>query len=110
VLNQTPRFCSSVQPRNQFLSVSSVLENWCFPENGVIFSLRSWVAETARPQKPHCLPALAHDPPMLARVMSAALFAIAVGAATADVNGIAAFPVGLEANAGWRDKTIVMIK
>ena len=41
-------------------------------------------------------PALAHNPPMLARVLSAA------------VNGIEAFPVEVEVNCGWGD-TMIMI-
>jgi hypothetical protein len=38
---------------------------------------------------------------MLARVLSAALSAIAPGSATADVNGIETFPVEVEVNSGW---------
>jgi hypothetical protein len=39
----------------------------------------------------------AHNPPMLARVFSAA------------VNGIEAFPVEVEVNSGWGDTTVVLI-
>jgi hypothetical protein len=42
-------------------------------------------------------PAFAHHPPMLARVLSAA------------VNGIEAFPVEVEVNCGWGDTLIVML-
>src|ERR1700722_15991535 len=41
--------------------------------------------------------ALAHHPPMLARVLSAA------------VNGIEAFPVEVEVNSGWGDTMIVIV-
>src|SRR6202041_1767138 len=41
--------------------------------------------------------ALAHHPPMLARVLSAA------------VNGIEAFPVEVEVNSGWGDTLIVIV-
>jgi hypothetical protein len=50
-------------------------------------------------------PALAQHPPMLARVFSA----IARQSATADVNGIEAFPVEVEVNSGWGDTTVVLI-
>jgi hypothetical protein len=40
---------------------------------------------------------------MLARVLSAALSAIAPPSATADVNGTEAFPVEVEVNSGWGD-------
>ena len=42
-------------------------------------------------------PAFAHNPPMLARVLSAA------------VNGIEAFPVEVEVNCGWGDTVIVIV-
>ena len=42
-------------------------------------------------------PAFAHNAPMLARVLSAA------------VNGIEAFPVEVEVHCGWGDTLIVMI-
>jgi hypothetical protein len=38
---------------------------------------------------------------MLARVLSAALSAVAPGSATAEVNGIEAFPVEVEVNSRW---------
>ena len=42
-------------------------------------------------------PAFAQHPPMLARVLSAA------------VNGVEAFPVEAEVNSGWGDATVVLI-
>jgi hypothetical protein len=46
---------------------------------------------------------------MLARVLSAALSAIAPGSATADVNRIEAFPVEVEVNSGWGDTVVVIV-
>jgi hypothetical protein len=46
---------------------------------------------------------------MLARVLSAALSAIAPRGATADVNGIEVFPVEVEVNSGWWDTIVVLI-
>jgi hypothetical protein len=48
-------------------------------------------------------------PPMLARVLSAALSAKAPQGATADVNGIEAFPVEVEVNCGWGDTVMVIM-
>jgi hypothetical protein len=47
--------------------------------------------------------------PMLARVLSAALSRQSAGSATADVNGIEAFPVEVEVNSGWGETVVVMI-
>jgi len=47
--------------------------------------------------------------PMLARVLSAALSAIAPRGATADVNVIEAFPIEVEVNSGWGDTVIVIV-
>jgi hypothetical protein len=46
---------------------------------------------------------------MLARVLSAALSALAPKSATAEVNGIEAFPVEVEVNTGWGDTTVALI-
>lgn len=54
-------------------------------------------------------PAFAQHPPVLARVLSAALSAIALRSATAEVNGIEAFPVQVEVNSGWGDAVIVIV-
>jgi hypothetical protein len=54
-------------------------------------------------------PVFVPHPPMLARLLSAALSAIAPRSATADVNGIEAFPVEAEVNSGWGDTVIVIV-
>jgi hypothetical protein len=54
-------------------------------------------------------PAFAQTPPMLARDLSAALSAIVLQSATADVNGIEAFPVEVEVNSSWGDTVVVLI-
>jgi hypothetical protein len=46
---------------------------------------------------------------MLARVLSAALSRQSARRATADVNGIEAFPVEVEVNSGWGDTVVVVI-
>jgi hypothetical protein len=46
---------------------------------------------------------------MLPRVLSAALSAIATKSATADVNGIEAFPVEVGVNSGWGDMVMIPI-
>jgi hypothetical protein len=54
-------------------------------------------------------PAFTQHPPLLARVLSAALSAIAPQSATADVNGVEAFPVEVEVNSGWGDTVVVIV-
>jgi hypothetical protein len=55
-------------------------------------------------------PAFAHNPPMLAHVLSAALSAAVRTCATkAEVNGMGAFPVEVEVNCGWGDTIIVIL-
>ena len=52
-------------------------------------------------------PAFAHHPPMLARVLSAALSRHSLAwETTAEVNGIETFPVEVEVNCGWGDTLI----
>ena len=55
-------------------------------------------------------PAFPGHPPMLARVLSAALSRHSLPwETTAEVNGIEAFPVEVEVHCGWGDTLIVMI-
>lgn len=53
-------------------------------------------------------PAFPQYPPMLARVLSAALSAVAA-TAKGDVNGIEAFPVEVEVNSGSGDTFVVIV-
>ena len=65
------------------------------------------VIDALRKNRIALAPAFAHYPPMLARVLSAALSRHNLPwETTAEVNGIEAFPVEVEVNCGWGDKVI----
>jgi hypothetical protein len=68
------------------------------------------VIDALRKSRIALAPAFAHNLPMLARVLSAALSRHSLAwETTAEVNGIEIFPVEVEVNCGWGDTLIVLI-